>query len=67
MRPRMFFGPQTAWAGLPYAAVFVVGLWLARRLELSAERVWLLGLALIALGNLAQAGSHMGIVRPTYI
>jgi hypothetical protein len=63
----MFFGPQIAWAGLPYAAVFIVGLWLARRLELSPERVWLLGLALIVLGNLAQGGFHVGIVRPVYI
>ena len=63
----MFFGPKIAWAGVPYAVALLAALWLALRHKLSVTQVWLVGLAVIVLGNLAQGGFHIGIVRPVYI
>jgi hypothetical protein len=63
----IFFGPEIQWNGLPFAALFLGAMWLAYRLKLDAGRVWILGLALIVLGNLAQGGIHPGLIRPVYV
>jgi hypothetical protein len=63
----IFFGPEIQWNGLPFAALFLGVLWLAYRMKLDATRVWILGIALIVLGNLAQGGIHPGLIRPVYV
>lgn len=54
----VFRGPMVRWTSLPYGAAFLVLVLAAvrTRMRLGAWQVWLMGLALLVLGNLAQGG-----------
>ncbi len=58
--------PRIQGTGLPYGVAFLVVLWLALRLRLTAVRVWGLGLVLILLANLAQGGYAKGLMAPLW-
>ncbi|MBN2566382.1 MAG: hypothetical protein JXB46_11800 [Candidatus Eisenbacteria bacterium] len=57
-------GPHLYRSGLPFAAGFLVVLWVALRLRLTPVRVWRLAVAPVLLANLAQGGYFVGLVRP---
>lgn len=59
-----FAGPRIMWSGLPYVAAFLVVLLIALRLRPTPVRVWIFGVALILLGNLAQGGVGLGFLAP---
>lgn len=57
-------GPHLYRTGLPFGVGFLLVLWLALKLRLTAIRVWALGLALIVLGNLTQGTYALGLIKP---
>lgn len=59
-------GPHLYRTGLPYAAGFLLALWLALRLKLTPLRVWGVALILILLANLAQGGYGAGLLKPLW-
>ena len=59
-------GPHLYKTGLPYAAGFLLALWLALGLKLTPLRVWVVALILILLANLAQGGYALGLVKPLW-
>lgn len=59
-------GPHLYRTGLPYAAGFLLALWLALRLKLTPLRVWGIALTLILLANLAQGGYGIGLLKPLW-
>jgi hypothetical protein len=63
-----FYGPTIHVSGLPYAALFLVVFFLAIKhvSRFNLVQVWLLGLALIVLGNLAQGSVDTAFYLPFY-
>lgn len=61
-------GPTIHLSGLPFAALFLLLLFfgLGQGSRLNVFQVWILGLALIVLGNLAQGGLDAAFYKPFY-
>ncbi|MGH7599206.1 MAG: hypothetical protein ACREOI_22850 [bacterium] len=63
-----FYGPTIHVSGLPYAALFLIVFFLAIKhvSRFNLVQVWLLGLTLILLGNLAQGSIDAAFYKPFY-
>jgi len=61
-----FHGPTIHFSGLPYAATFLIVFFLALKYvtRFNLWQIWLAGLALIALGNLAQGSIETAFYQP---
>ncbi len=63
-----FYGPTIHFSGLPYAALFLTVFFLAIKhiSRFNLFQVWLIGLALIVLGNLVQGSVDAAFYKPFY-
>jgi len=63
-----FYGPTIHVSGLPYAALFLIVFFLALKhvSRFNLLQVWLIGLVLIVLGNLAQGSVDAAFYKPLY-
>lgn len=63
-----FSGPTLHIWGIPYALAFLIAVFLTRRFiqHFGVFRIWLVGLALIIVGNLGQGNVHDAFFEPFY-
>ncbi|HDY90154.1 MAG TPA: hypothetical protein ENH82_18800 [bacterium] len=64
----IFFGPTVHWSGLPYTVLFFILLFpvIKYSTRFNIFQVWVVGLILIMLGNLAQGGFDEAFYKPFY-
>jgi hypothetical protein len=61
-----FYGPRIHFSGLPYTVLFLIAFFIALKYSkyFNIFHVWLVGLTLIVLGNLAQGGLDEAFYKP---